>query len=211
MDFLGLRSRPVIQKAPREIERESGVSSDMDEFDYDDNKVLSSRGPSHTDSVFQLESAGMKSFMKELKPQNLEDVIAGISLYRPGPMDFIPKYIEGKNNPENIHYDCPQLQPILEPTYGCIVYQEQVMQIVRALGGYTLGRSDLVRRAMAELPGRQREVLYLKDIEGYPTREIAGMVACDEAQVRVILSRARNALRGILKKMMDDERAERTD
>ncbi|MFR3322179.1 MAG: hypothetical protein ACLTSZ_14945 [Lachnospiraceae bacterium] len=87
--------------------------------------------------------AGMKNFMKELKPQSLEDVIAGISLYRPGPMDFIPQYIRGKNNPETIHYDCPQLQPILEPTYGCIVYQEQVMQIVRALGGYTLGRSDL--------------------------------------------------------------------
>ena len=90
--------------------------------------------PARTDGVFQLESAGMKSFMKELKPQNLEDVIAGISLYRPGPMDFIPKYIEGKNNPENIHYDCPQLEPILEPTYGCIVYQEQVMQIVRDAG-----------------------------------------------------------------------------
>ena len=88
--------------------------------------------------------------MKERKPQNLEDVIAGIPRYRPGPMDFIPKYIEGKNNPENIHYDGPQLQPILEPTYGCIVYQEQVMQIVRALGGYTLGRSDLVRRAMSK-------------------------------------------------------------
>ena len=119
-------------------------------IDYDDKKVLASLGTGHTDGVFQLESAGMKSFMKELKPQNLEDVIAGISLYRPGPMDFIPKYIEGKNNPENIHYDCPQLQPILEPTYGCIVYQEQVMQIVRALGGYTLGRSDLVRRAMSK-------------------------------------------------------------
>ena len=84
----------------------------------------------------------MKSFMKELKPQSLEDVIAGISLYRPGPMDFIPKYIKGKNNPESVTYDCPQLEPILAPTYGCIVYQEQVMQIVRDLGGYTMGRSD---------------------------------------------------------------------
>ena len=150
MDFLGLRTLTVIQNAQKEIERETGVAIDMDAIDYDDKKVLASLGTGHTDGVFQLESAGMKSFMKELKPQNLEDVIAGISLYRPGPMDFIPKYIEGKNNPENIHYDCPQLQPILEPTYGCIVYQEQVMQIVRALGGYTLGRSDLVRRAMSK-------------------------------------------------------------
>ena len=150
MDFLGLRTLTVIQNAQKEIERETGVAIDMDAIDYDDKKVLASLGTGHTDGVFQLESAGMKSFMKELKPQNLEDVIAGISLYRPGPMDFIPKYIEGKNNPENIHYDCSQLQPILEPTYGCIVYQEQVMQIVRELAGYTLGRSDLVRRAMSK-------------------------------------------------------------
>ena len=150
MDFLGLRTLTVIQNAQKEIERETGVTIDMDAIDYDDKKVLASLGTGHTDGVFQLESAGMKSFMKELKPQNLEDVIAGISLYRPGPMDFIPKYIEGKNNPENIHYDCPQLQPILEPTYGCIVYQEQVMQIVRDLAGYTMGRSDLVRRAMSK-------------------------------------------------------------
>ena len=92
----------------------------------------------------------MKSFMKELKPQSLEDVIAGISLYRPGPMDFIPQYIRGKNRPDTIRYDCPQMEPILKPTYGCIVYQEQVMQIVRELAGYTLGRSDLVRRAMSK-------------------------------------------------------------
>ena len=92
----------------------------------------------------------MKNFMKELKPQSLEDVIAGISLYRPGPMDFIPQYIRGKNRPDTIKYDCPQLEPILKPTYGCIVYQEQVMQIVRNLAGYTLGRSDLVRRAMSK-------------------------------------------------------------
>ena len=106
----------------------------MDQIDYDDKKVLDSLGTGKTDGVFQLESAGMKSFMKELKPQSLEDIIAGISLYRPGPMDFIPQYIKGKNNPESITYDCPQLEPILEPTYGCIVYQEQVMQIVRESG-----------------------------------------------------------------------------
>ena len=112
--------------------------------------VLASIGTGNTEGIFQLESGGMKGFMKELKPQNLEDIIAGISLYRPGPMDFIPKYLEGKNNPEAITYDCPQLEHILEPTYGCIVYQEQVMQIVRDLAGYTLGRSDLVRRAMSK-------------------------------------------------------------
>ena len=100
--------------------------------------------------MFQLESTGMKNFMKELKPQSLEDIIAGISLYRPGPMDFIPQYIRGKNNPDSITYDCPELESILEPTYGCIVYQEQVMQIVQKLAGYTLGRADLVRRAMSK-------------------------------------------------------------
>ncbi len=97
-----------------------------------------------------MESSGMKNFMKELKPNSLEDVIAGISLYRPGPMDFIPNYINGKEHPEKITYDTPELQEILEPTYGCIVYQEQVMQIVMRLAGYTLGRSDLVRRAMSK-------------------------------------------------------------
>lgn len=98
----------------------------MHSIDYDDKKVLASIGTGNTEGIFQLESGGMKGFMKELKPQNLEDIIAGISLYRPGPMDFIPKYLEGKNNPEAITYDCPQLEHILEPTYGCIVYQEQV-------------------------------------------------------------------------------------
>ena len=150
MDFLGLRTLTVIQNAVKLAEKSTGISLDMDQIDYDDKAVLSSLGTGKTDGVFQLESAGMKSFMKELKPRSMEDVIAGISLYRPGPMDFIPQYIRGKNNPDTITYDCPQLQPILEPTYGCIVYQEQVMQIVRDLGGYTLGRSDLVRRAMSK-------------------------------------------------------------
>lgn len=123
---------------------------DIDQINFDDKAVLASLGTGRTEGVFQLESAGMKNFMKELKPQSLEDIIAGISLYRPGPMDFIPAYIRGKNNHQSITYDCPQLEPILEPTYGCIVYQEQVMQIVRDLAGYTLGRSDLVRRAMSK-------------------------------------------------------------
>ncbi len=150
MDFLGLRTLTVINDAVKLIEKGTGVKIDIDNIDYDDKKVLESIGTGKTDGIFQIESAGMKSFMKELKPQNLEDIIAGISLYRPGPMDFIPKYIKGKNNSNDITYSCPQLEPILSPTYGCIVYQEQVMQIVRDLGGYTLGRSDLVRRAMSK-------------------------------------------------------------
>ena len=150
MDFLGLRNLTVIQNAVRFVEKDHNIKLDMHSIDYDDKKVLASIGTGNTEGIFQLESGGMKGFMKELKPQNLEDIIAGISLYRPGPMDFIPKYLEGKNNPEAITYDCPQLEHILEPTYGCIVYQEQVMQIVRDLAGYTLGRSDLVRRAMSK-------------------------------------------------------------
>jgi len=150
MDFLGLRTLTVIQNAVREVERSTGIRLDMEKIDYNDPEVLAAIGTGKCDGVFQLESTGMKSFMKELKPENLEDVIAGISLYRPGPMDFIPKYLKGKNDRSQITYDCPQLEPILAPTYGCIVYQEQVMQIVRELAGYTMGRSDLVRRAMSK-------------------------------------------------------------
>ncbi len=150
MDFLGLRTLTVIKGAVELIQKSRGIKIDVDNIDYDDKAVLNSIGTGKCEGVFQLESAGMKSFMKELKPENLEDVIAGISLYRPGPMDFIPKYIKGKANQANITYSCPQLEHILSPTYGCIVYQEQVMQIVRDLGGYTLGRSDLVRRAMSK-------------------------------------------------------------
>lgn len=150
MDFLGLRTLTVIQNAVENVKKTTGREIDMDHIDYDDPEVLASIGTGKTDGVFQLESGGMKNFMKELKPKSLEDIIAGISLYRPGPMDFIPKYIKGKNSDEEITYSCPELEPILSPTYGCIVYQEQVMQIVRDLGGYTLGRSDLVRRAMSK-------------------------------------------------------------
>ena len=150
MDFLGLRTLTVIQNAVRLAEKDHGISIDIDHIDFDDKKVLESIGTGRTEGVFQLESGGMKSFMKELKPENLEDIIAGISLYRPGPMDFIPRYLKGKNDRSSITYECPQLEPILSPTYGCIVYQEQVMQIVRDLAGYTMGRSDLVRRAMSK-------------------------------------------------------------
>ncbi|MCI8550739.1 MAG: DNA polymerase III subunit alpha [Lachnospiraceae bacterium] len=150
MDFLGLRTLTVIQNAVKMIEKSKGVSIDIDHIDFDDKAVYDSLCTGKNDGVFQLESSGMKNFMKELQPHSLEDVIAGISLYRPGPMDFIPQYIRGKSHPDEITYHCPGLEPILEPTYGCIVYQEQVMQIVRDLGGYTLGRSDLVRRAMSK-------------------------------------------------------------
>lgn len=150
MDFLGLRTLTVIQNAVRLAEKSTGTHIDINKIDYNDRAVYDSIGSGRTDGVFQLESSGMKNFIKELKPQNIEDVIAGISLYRPGPMDFIPQYLKGKNNPELITYRCPQLKPILEPTYGCIVYQEQVMQIVRDLAGYTLGQSDLLRRAMSK-------------------------------------------------------------
>ncbi|PST31522.1 DNA polymerase III subunit alpha [Enterocloster lavalensis] len=150
MDFLGLRTLTVIQNAVNMAQKNHHVTIDLDNIDYNDKKVLDSIGTGKTEGVFQLESGGMKSFMKELKPGSLEDIIAGISLYRPGPMDFIPKYIKGKNDRSAITYDCPQMEPILGPTYGCIVYQEQVMQIVRDLAGYTMGRSDLVRRAMSK-------------------------------------------------------------
>ena len=173
MDFLGLRTLTVIQKAVKLIEKNKGISLDMDHVDYNDKAVYDMLGVGKTEGVFQLESAGMTSFMKELKPESLEDVIAGISLYRPGPMDFIPQYIEGKNNPDSIHFLCPQLEPILSATYGCIVYQEQVMQIVRSLGGYTLGRSDLVRRAMSKkkaavMEKERQNFVYGNEEEGVP-------------------------------------------
>jgi len=163
----------VIQNAVKLIQKDAGVTLDMQKINYDDKKVLDSLGTGRSDGVFQLESAGMKNFMKELKPQSLEDVIAGISLYRPGPMDFIPQYIRGKNRPDTIRYDCPQLEPILKPTYGCIVYQEQVMQIVRNLAGYTLGRSDLVRRAMSKkkasvMEKERQNFVYGNEAEGVP-------------------------------------------
>ncbi|SCH58426.1 DNA polymerase III subunit alpha [uncultured Ruminococcus sp.] len=173
MDFLGLRNLTVIRDAVEMIGKDTGKALDLNQINYDDKKVLDYIGTGKTDGIFQLESAGMKSFMKELKPYSLEDIIAGIALYRPGPMDFIPQYIKGKNNRDDIIYDCPQLESILEPTYGCIVYQEQVMQIVRDLAGYTLGRSDLLRRAMSKKKGEvmQRErqnFVYGNEEEGVP-------------------------------------------
>lgn len=168
MDFLGLRTLTVIQNAVKMV-RQKVPGLDIDAIDYDDKAVLDYIGTGKTDGIFQIESPGMKGFMKELKPHSLEDIIAGIALYRPGPMDFIPQYIKGKNGAGSITYDCPQLEPILSPTYGCIVYQEQVMQIVRDLAGYTMGRSDLLRRAMSKKKGevmrKERQTFVFGDEE----------------------------------------------
>ena len=173
MDFLGLRTLTVIQNAVKLAQKTEGRVIDIDQIDYNDPKVLELIGSGKTEGVFQLESGGMKNFMKELKPRSLEDIIAGISLYRPGPRDFIPRYIRGKDHPETVTYDCPQLEEILKPTYGCIVYQEQVMQIVRDLAGYTLGRSDLVRRAMSKkkesvMAKERQNFVYGNEEEGIP-------------------------------------------
>ncbi len=177
MDFLGLRTLTVIQNAVKLAQKSTGKELDMEKIDYNDPSVLAMIGSGKCEGVFQLESTGMKNFMKELKPQSLEDIIAGISLYRPGPMDFIPQYIKGKNHPDQITYDCPQLEPILEPTYGCIVYQEQVMQIVRDLAGYTLGRSDLVRRAMAKKKAAVMEKERQNFVYGNPEEGVPGCIA----------------------------------
>ena len=168
MDFLGLRTLTVIQNAVN-LAKQKNPDFQIDKIDYNDQAVLDYIGTGKTDGIFQLESAGMKGFMKELKPHSLEDIIAGISLYRPGPMDFIPQYIKGKNDASSITYDCPQLESILAPTYGCIVYQEQVMQIVQALAGYTLGRRGLLRRAMSKKKGdvmqKERQIFVYGDEE----------------------------------------------
>lgn len=177
MDFLGLRTLTVIDSAARLAEKSTGIAIDMDHIDFEDQKVLESLGTGRTDGVFQLESSGMKNFVKELKPQSLEDVIAGIALYRPGPMDFIPAYVRGKNMHGEIRYDCPQLEPILSPTYGCIVYQEQVMQIVRDLAGYTLGRSDILRRAMSKKKGKVMEEERKNFVYGNEEQGVKGCVA----------------------------------
>ena len=177
MDFLGLRTLTVIQNAVRQAEENYGVHLEMEQIDYNDKQVLASIGTGKCDGIFQLESSGMKSFMKELRPENLEDIIAGISLYRPGPMDFIPRYLKGKNDKDSITYECPQLEHILGPTYGCIVYQEQVMQIVRDLAGYTMGRSDLVRRAMSKKKTAVMEKERQNFVYGNPEENVKGCIA----------------------------------
>lgn len=176
MDFLGLRTLTVIQDAEK-LARKKNPEFSIDNINYEDKNVYDMISTGKCEGIFQLESAGMKNFMKELKPQSIEDLIAGISLYRPGPMDFIPQYIKGKNNPGDITYDCPMLEPILKPTYGCIVYQEQVMQIVRDLAGYSLGRSDLVRRAMSKKKTSVMEKERQNFIYGNPDENVPGCIS----------------------------------
>ena len=157
MDFLGLRTLTVIQDAIRFVEKNHGIKIDLDHLNYDDSEVYAMLSKGDCAGVFQLESSGMINFMKRLRPSNLDDIIAGVALYRPGPMDFIPDYIAGKKNPEKVHYDCKEMEPILKNTYGVIVYQEQVMQIVRDLAGFTMGNSDLLRRAMSKKKLKEME------------------------------------------------------
>jgi len=156
MDFLGLRTLTVIRDTVKMAEENHGVKIDLDNINMNDPEIYQMISRGETLGIFQLESSGMTQFMTELKPSCIEDIIAGISLYRPGPMDQIPRYIRNKKNPEHIKYAHPLLEPILNVTYGCMVYQEQVMQIVRRLAGYSLGRADLVRRAMAK---KKKEIM----------------------------------------------------
>ena len=177
MDFLGLRTLTVIKDAVKNIKASRGIDVDIDHIDFNDKGTLDFIGSGRTEGVFQLESAGMQNFMKELKPQNFEDIVAGISLYRPGPMDFIPNYIKGKNNRDTITYVTPELEPILEPTYGCIVYQEQVMQIVQQLAGYTMGQADNIRRAMSKKKQYVIDAERQSFVYGDESRGIKGCVA----------------------------------
>ena len=163
MDFLGLRTLTVIRDTLEFIRQHGKQVPDLGRLQYDDPKVYAMISAADTDGVFQLESAGMRQFMLQLKPGNLEDVIAGISLFRPGPMDQIPKYLAGKNDPEHVRYLHERLRPALQATYGCMVYQEQVMRIVRDIAGYSMGRSDLVRRAMA----KKKHDVMLKERENF--------------------------------------------
>lgn len=182
MDFLGLQNLTIIQDAIKYIKHSRGIEIDINKIDYEDEAVYASIGTGRTDGVFQLESAGMKGFMKRLQPKNLDDIIAGIALFRPGPMDFIPQYIKAKNSPELVIYRCKELEPILKSTYGCIVYQEQVMQIVQELAGYTLGRADLVRRAMSkkhadEMAEERNNFVYGNEAKGVPGCAAKGIPA----------------------------------
>ena len=177
MDFLGLRTLTVLKDSVKNIKASRGIDVDIDHIDFNDKGTLDFIGTGKTEGVFQLESAGMQSFMKELSPQSFEDIVAGISLYRPGPMDFIPNYIKGKNNPKEISYVTPELESILEPTYGCIVYQEQVMQIVQKLAGYTMGQADNVRRAMSKKKQYVIDAERQSFVYGDSERGIRGCVA----------------------------------
>ncbi len=177
MDFLGLRTLTVLKDSVKNIKKSKNIDIDIDHIDFNDRRTLEFIGTGRTDGVFQLESTGMQNFMRDLKPQSFEDIVAGISLYRPGPMDFIPAYIKGKNHPEEITYKTPELKSILEPTYGCIVYQEQVMQIVQKLAGYTMGQADNIRRAMSKKKQYVIDEERHSFVYGDPQRGITGCVA----------------------------------
>ena len=176
MDFLGLRTLTVIQDAANMAERISGRKIDLKKIDYNDPKVMKMIGEGRCEGVFQLESAGMTSFMKELKPASLEDIVAGVALYRPGPMDFIPAYIKGKKHPELVRYDTPKLEPILKSTYGCNIYQEQVINIVRELAGYSYGSADLLRRAMSKKKMHVMEEERQNFVYGNEEKKIPGCI-----------------------------------
>ncbi len=177
MDFLALTTLTDIQNTLEYIKEGKGIDVDFNTIGVDVPEAYQLISSGDTDAVFQLEQGGMKKFMKELQPSCLEDLIAGISLYRPGPMDFIPTYIHNKHHPEDIEYDTPFLEPILKNSYGVIVYQEQVMQIFQQLAGYTYGQADLVRRAMAKK--KKKELMEQKDkfIYGAPDEGITGCVS----------------------------------
>lgn len=183
MDFLGLRTLTVIRDALSFIGEQGKPVPDFSKNDFTDKKVYDMISRGDTDGVFQLESAGMRQFLMQLKPDCFEDIIAGIALYRPGPMESIPRYVEGKHNPASIHYEYPALEPILSNTYGCMVYQEQVQEIVRTLAGYSMGRADLVRRAMSkkkhDVMAREREYFIhgTDGVEGAVKRGVPEAVA----------------------------------
>lgn len=176
MDFLGLRNLTVIENAVKIIKRTRGIDLNMDEIDYDCKEVYELISSGNTDGVFQLESAGMQSFMQELKPDTLEDVIAGIALYRPGPMEQIPRYIKSKKNPQTIQYKHPLLKNILDVTYGCMVYQEQVLEIVRTLAGYSLGKADSMRRVISKKKADQMVIERKNFIYGSDDGDIPGCI-----------------------------------
>ncbi|MCH5278890.1 MAG: DNA polymerase III subunit alpha [Christensenellaceae bacterium] len=197
MDFLGLRTLTVIRDCCEYVRAAGGELPDFDNSAYDDERVYDLIRSGDTVGVFQLESAGMTQFMMQMKPDSLEDIIAGISLFRPGPMDQIPRYIEGKQNRANVHYETELLRPILDTTYGCMVYQEQVMQIVRDLAGYSLGRSDLVRRAMS----KKKHDVMAKERENFINGIVEDGVVKVDGALRRGVSRA--AAEEIFNEMMD--------
>ncbi len=192
-DFLGLRTMTVLRDTRDLVRKNHGVEIDFDRMPLDEPEIYEMLSEGKTKAVFQLESPGMTSFIKELRPENLEEIIAGVSLYRPGPMEQIPRYVAGKHHPETVHYDHPLLEPILNVTHGCIVYQEQVMQIVRDLAGFSLGQADIIRRAMSKKKPQEMakyEEIFIfggTDLEG---REVQGALknGVDETTARRIFA-----------------------